>query len=178
MKSRTLLAALLAAAILVAAAIGAWTSSSQGAAAPPGGEPLTAARFELTIDGHSLAVFSELVGISSSVDIEDVRVDPKRKHKLKKLPGKRTPPTVVLKRGMTRNIELSAWHELVILGDVAARKNVTLTMYDVTGDPVVRYHLTNAWPSKLEIGALKSGASSALTETVTLVAEFIQRVSV
>ena len=178
MKSRTLVAALLAGAILVAAAIGAWTSSSQGAAAPPGGEPLTAARFELTIDGHSLAVFSELVGISSSVDIENVRLDTNRKHKLKKLPGKRTPPTVTLKRGMTRNIELAAWHELVILGDVAARKNVTLTMYDVTGDPVVRYHLTNAWPSKLEIGAVKAGASSILTETVTLVAEFIQRVSV
>ena len=179
MKSRMLIAALLAGAILVAAAIGAWTSSSQGAAAPPGGEPLTAARFELTIDGHSLAVFSELVGISSAVDTDNVRLDPKRKHKLlKKLPGRRTPPTVTLKRGMTRNIELAAWHELVILGDVAARKNVTLTMYDVTGDPVVRYHLTNAWPSKLEIGALKAGASSALTETVTLVAEFIQRVSV
>jgi phage tail-like protein len=178
MKSRTLVAALLAGAILVAAAIGAWTSSSQGAAAPPGGEPLTAARFELTIDGHSLAVFSELVGISSSVDIEHIRLDTNRKHKLKKLPGKRTPPTVTLKRGMTRNIELAAWHELVILGDVAARKNVTLTMYDVTGDPVVRYHLTNAWPSKLEIGALKAGASSVLLETVTLVAEFIQRVSV
>ena len=179
MKSRTLVAALLAGAILVAAAIGAWTSSSQGAAAPPGGDALTAARFELTVDGHSLAVFSELVGISSEVDIEDVRLDPKRKHKvLKKLPGKRTPPTVTLKRGMTRNIELAAWHELVILGDVAARKNVTLTMYDVTGDPVVRYHLTNAWPSKLEIGALKAGASSVLMETVTFVAEFIQRVSV
>jgi phage tail-like protein len=178
MKSRTLVAALLAGAILVAAAIGAWTSSSQGAAAPPGGEPLTAARFELTIDGHSLAVFSELVGISSSVDIEHVRVDTNPKRKLKKLPGKRTPPTVTLKRGMTRNIELAAWHELVILGDVAARKNVTLTMYDVTGDPVVRYHLTNAWPSKLEIGALKAGASSILMETVTLVAEFMQRVSV
>ena len=178
MKSRTLVAALLAGAILVAAAIGAWTSSSQGAAAPPGGEPLTAARFELTIDGHSLAVFSELVGISSAVDIENVRLDTNRKHKLKKLPGKRTPPTVTLKRGMTRNIELAAWHELVILGDVAARKNVTLTMYDVAGDPVVRYHLTNAWPSKLEIGALKAGASSVLMETVTLVAEFMQRVSV
>ena len=178
MKSRTLVAALLAGAILVAAAIGAWTSSSQGAAAPPGGDALTAARFELTVDGHSLAVFSELVGISSAVDIENVRLDTNRKHKLKKLPGKRTPPTVTLKRGMTRNIELAAWHELVILGDVAARKNVTLTMYDVTGDPVVRYNLTNAWPSKLEIGALKAGASSVLMETVTLVAEFIQRVSV
>jgi hypothetical protein len=98
MKSRPLVAALLAGAILIAAAIGAWTSSSQGAAAPLGGEPLTAARFELTIDGHSLAVFSELVGISSAADIEDVRPDPNRKHKPKKLPGKRTPPTVTLKR--------------------------------------------------------------------------------
>ena len=80
---------------------------------------------------------------------------------------------------MTRNIELAAWHELVILGDVgAARKNVSLTMYNTKGDPVARYHLTNAWPSKLEIGALKAGASSVLTETVTLVSEFMQRVSV
>jgi phage tail-like protein len=182
MKSRTLLAALLAGAILIAAAIGTWTSSSQGAAAPPGGpdDALTAARFELTIDGHSLAVFSELAGISSSVDIDDVRLEKKRKQKvLKKLPGKRTPPTVTLRRGMTRNIELAAWHELVILGDVgAARKNVSLTMYNTKGDPVARYHLTNAWPSKLEIDALKAGASSVLTETVTLTAEFMQRVSV
>ena len=89
------------------------------------------------------------------------------------------PQTVTLKRGMTRNIELAAWHELVILGDVtAARKNVTLTMYDSTGDPVARYHLTNAWPSKLEIGGLKAGASQVIFETVTLSAEFIQRVSV
>ena len=41
-----------------------------------------------------------------------------------------------------------------------------------------RRQLTNAWPSKLEIGALKAAAPSVLTETVTLVAEFIQRVSV
>ncbi len=177
MKSRTLIAALLAGAILLAAAIGTWTSSSQGAAAPP--DDLTAARFELTIDGHSIAVFSELVGISSSVQTEGLLVTKRKGTVLKKLPGKRTPPTVTLRRGMTRNIELAAWHELVILGDVAAaRKNVSLTMYNTKGDPVVRYHLTNAWPAKLEIGALKAGASSVLTETVTLVSEFMQRVSV
>ena len=75
--------------------------------------------------------------------------------------------------------ELAAWHELVILGDIAAaRKNVSLTMYDSTGDPVARYHLTNAWPSKLEIGALQAGGSQVVFETVTLSAELIQRVSV
>ena len=33
-----------------------------------------------------------------------------------KLPGKRTPPTVTLKRGLTRSLELSAWNELVVSG--------------------------------------------------------------
>ena len=86
---------------------------------------------------------------------------------------------VVLRRAMTRNIELAVWHELVILGDVAsARKNCSLVMYDSRGQPVARYHLTDAWPQKLEIGALKAGGSEVLMETVTMAAEFIQRVSI
>jgi phage tail-like protein len=142
-------------------------------------DALTAARFELTIDGHSVAQFSELSGISSAIDVVDFIESNAKETILKKLPGKRTPPTVTLKRGMNKNIELSAWHELVVLGDVAAaRKSCSLTMFNTKGEPVARYHLTEAWPAKIEIGALKAGASEVLMETVTLVCEFIQRVSV
>ena len=74
---------------------------------------------------------------------------------------------------------MAAWHELVILGDVAAaRKSCSLTMFNTKGDPVARYHLTDAWPAKVEIGALKAGASEVLMETVTMTCEFIQRISV
>jgi phage tail-like protein len=122
-------------------------------------------RFELTIDGHSLAVFSELVSIASVVEVADA------------VPGRRVPPTVTLKRGMTRNIEMAAWHELVILGDVAAaRKSCSLTMFNAKGDPVARYHLTDAWPQKVEVGMAVS--SGVLMETVTMTCDFIQRVSV
>ena len=80
---------------------------------------------------------------------------------------------------MTRNIEMAAWHELVILGDVAAaRKNVSIIAYGADGKPVARYHLTAAWPSKIEIGALKAGASEVLIETVTMTCEFMQRVAI
>ena len=86
---------------------------------------------------------------------------------------------MTLKRGMNKNIELAAWHELVVLGDVAAaRKSCSLTMYNTKGEPVAKYHLTDAWPSKIEIGALKAGASEVLMETVTIVCERIQRMSV
>ena len=178
MKSRTLLAVVLGGALLAAAAIGAWTSASQGAT--PGDDPLTAARFELTIDGASIGAFSDLAGIASGVDADDVEYINRDGTVTLKLPGKRTPPTVTLKRGLTRNLELSAWHELVMLGDIAAaRKNVVLTMYNTEGVPVARFNLTNAWPTKLEIGGLKAAdGSSALIETVTLVCERLQRVPV
>lgn len=181
MHSRKLLAALVGAAILIAGALGAWASSPAGAAAAPDTSPLTASRFELTIDGHSLAVFQELVGIVSSADGagSELALVNKGDNAVLKLPGKRTPPTITLRRAMTRNIEMAAWHELVILGDVAAAtKSVSITAYNKKGDPVARYHLTNAWPSKVEITAENSGAGGVMEETVTLVSEFMQRVSV
>jgi phage tail-like protein len=142
-------------------------------------DALTAALFELSIDGHSMAQFSSLSGISSSIDVVDFIQSDGKENILKKLPGRRTPPTVVLERGMTRNIEMAAWHELVVLGDVAAaRKSCSLTMFNTKREPVARYHLTEAWPSKIEIGALKAGASEVLIEKVTIVCEFIQRTSV
>ena len=149
-----------AAFLLLAVAV---PTSAQVAGAGRGGgsAALTAARFELTIDGHSLATFSELVAISSTATPAGIK------------------PTVTLRRAMTRNIEIAAWHELVILGDVAAaRKSVSMTIYAADGNPVARYHLTDAWPAKLEITTLKAGASEVLMETVTLTCEFIQRVSV
>ena len=142
-------------------------------AAQPNDAP-TAARFSITIDGYEIAAFSELVRITSEVETPAV---PKGETILKKLPGKRTPPTVTLKRGMTKNVELWAWHESVLSGGTAGIKSATLVMYDTTGKPVARYHLEHAWPSKLEIGALKAGASEVLYETVTITAENLQRLA-
>ena len=50
-------------------------------------------------------------------------------------------------------------------------------MFNSDGKPVAKYWLENAWPSKLDMAGLKAGASEALIETVTLVAEKIQRVA-
>ena len=138
---------------------------------------LTATRFELAIKGHSLGVFSDLETIASEVDVVEhtsgTETAPSR------LPGRQLPPVVRLRRGLTRNIEMAAWHELVVLGDVAAaRKSCSLTMFDAAGEPIARYHLTNAWPRKVEITELEAGGAAILLETVTLTCDFLQRVSV
>jgi phage tail-like protein len=131
-------------------------------------DAITAARFSITIDGYEIASFSELVALNARA----------------------TPPTVVLKRGKNSSMEMWAWHEAARMGDMAAaRKSATLVMYGYDGKPVATYHLENAWPSKIEIGALKpaknagGGKIAAETrepsqmETITLVCESIQRVS-
>ncbi len=45
------------------------------------------------------------------------------------------------------------------------------------GKPVARYLFENAWPAKIELGAVKAGAGEVLMETVTLTAESLQRVA-
>jgi phage tail-like protein len=94
----------------------------------------------------------------------------------KKLPGKRTPPTVTLKRGQSNDLGVFAWH-----GDAlsrrAARKDAVLVMYDVQGRPVARYHLESAWPAKIVVSGQKVGASQLLFETVTFACDGIERVS-
>ncbi|GLZ39452.1 phage tail protein [Actinokineospora sp. NBRC 105648] len=142
-------------------------------------DALTAARFSITIDGYEIASFSELQGITTEVEPVELMESTDKEVVLKKLPGKTKPATLVLKRGKNSSMELWAWHEAVLMGDiVAARKSCSLIMYGTDGKPVARYHLEHAWPSKLEIGALKAGSSEVLMETVTIVSERIQRVSV
>lgn len=141
-------------------------------------DALTAARFSVTIDGYEIASFSELAGITTEVKPVDFLESTDKEVIFKKLPGQRTPPTIVLKRGKNAGMELWAWHEAVLNGDiVAARKSASLVMYNTDGKPVARYHMEHAWPAKIEIGALKAGASEVLMETVTIVCESLQRVA-
>jgi phage tail-like protein len=163
-----------------ALALVSWTATSAGAATgPPLGprDGLTAARFSITIDGYEIAAFSELGGITSEVEAVDFQ-ESADKEILKKLPGKAS-AAVVLKRGLTQGLELWSWHEAVRNGDIAAaRKSASLVIHDASGKPVGRYHLENAWPSKVEVdGLTATGGSQVLFETVTFVADNIQRVS-
>ena len=149
---------------------------SPGGRIPP--DPAQASRFSITIDGIEIGQFSELVELTSGLDPSALTLgrDQKRKLTLKKLPGKRTPATVTLKRGLTGGLEMWAWHEAA-LDRVAERRDAALVAFSASGEPVMRFALTAAWPSRIEISELKAGASEILIETVTIVATRIQRIS-
>src|SRR5215216_355240 len=87
-------------------------------------DALTAARFSITIDGYEIASFSELQGITTEVVPVDFLESTDKEVIFKKLPGQIKPPTIVLARGKNSSMELWAWHEAVLQGNiVAARKS-------------------------------------------------------
>jgi len=178
MKSRTLLAVLLGGAVLIAGAVGAWTSSSQGAGGGvgSGSDDPVAVLFEIAIDGSTVALSPD-IELVSGIAPADLELVIRAGEAQVKLPARRTPPTVTLKRAMTSSLELVAWHELAQLDNAAARRSAVLIAYNATGTPVARWNLTNAWPTKLQLTTEGTGTTQVLMETVTLVSERIQRVA-
>lgn len=157
---------------LLAVAFVAVAGSGRAAAAPPE-QPIAASRFSITIDGVEIASFSELGSIVSAVEVAPPTSAMPSGAVVKTA-------TVTLRRGLTRGIEMWAWHEMVARsGPGAARKNGSLVMYDQSNKPVARFYLENAWPAKVELGpglAAKGPADTPM-ESVTLVCEHIQRVA-
>jgi hypothetical protein len=95
-----------------------------------------------------------------------------------KEPPPPTPPSVTLTGGSGRAglLYLSNWHQQVINGSLlTVRQNADLLIYS-NNTIIIRYHLTNAWPTKLTINAPTAG-SSALSYDVKLVADSITAVA-
>jgi len=140
---------------------------------------LAAARFELTIDGHSLGVFTELAGITTETGTVDyVPSGESESVFLNRHAGVRKPVGVRLVRPRGASATLRTWHEAAKLNPGRLPKKVAMRLYEGGIKPVVRYSLENAWPSKIEIGGLKGNPATSTMETVTMTCEFIQRVSV
>jgi phage tail-like protein len=115
--------------------------------------PVAASRFGISVDGVQIGVFSQLTSEAGT--------------------GPGGVQFITLAGGQTQGNEMSAWHELVLLGDVAAaRKNATIVMYNGSGRPVKTYHLVNAWPSKISIAGTRGGRLT--TSTVMLIYETLR----
>jgi phage tail-like protein len=140
-----------------------------------GGNPtvMSASTFVIQVDGVKVATFSELSGINTEVEsVEYISTGPEGIVHTKQY-GKTKPPTVTLKRGLDPQTYMWAWHQMVLQGDPMARKTCSLQLFAASNSPkadqpIITYLLENAWPSKLEIGGMKAGATEIVTETVVL----------
>jgi phage tail-like protein len=134
---------------------------------------LSASTFVIQVDGIQVATFSELSGINTEVESVEYISTGREGVVYTKQYGKTKPPTVTLKRGLDPQTYMWAWHQMVLRGEPEARKTCSLQLFAAaqspsSGQPIITYLLENAWPSKLEIGGMKAGATEVVNETVVL----------
>lgn len=139
---------------------------------------ITAARFEITVDGHQIGAFSDLAGIATEVETVDYMSSEDESVFLNRFAGLRKRISVRLVRPRGANPSIRTWYETAKVDPGRAMRKVMLSVHEGADKPAPRYVLQDAWPSKIEIGGLKGDASTSTMETVTMTCEFIQRVSV
>lgn len=141
-------------------------------------DALANCHFGVEVDGVTIALFQELSGVTSEIDVIELKQNTADgKYVIHKLPGNRKPPNITLKRGKDTSMDMWNWHQKVYQGKVSdARKNGSIVLYDYDHTEVGRYNFVNAWPSKVSMSTLKSGANEVLMEEVTIVCEELERV--
>lgn len=140
--------------------------------------PITAARFSITVDGYEIASFSELQGVKTELRTTEFIESGERGLVQTNIPANPVLATITFKRAQTTDPQMWVWHESARLGEMgAARKSASLNMMGPNNEIIAKYHMENAWPSKIELGALRAGSSDVLTETITIVCDHLQRVA-
>ncbi|WP_026425202.1 phage tail protein [Actinokineospora inagensis] len=132
--------------------------------------------FGLEVDGIQIKAINEVSGLKMEQDVIELKQNTADgKYVIKKLPGRPKAGEVTLTRGLTGDTSFEKWVKDAHFGKMAnARKGGAIIVYDYEGSPIKRYKLTNAWPKSLEIGSLKAGDTSVLTEKLVVTYEMME----
>jgi phage tail-like protein len=132
--------------------------------------------FGIEIDGVVIKQISEVSGLKFEQDVIELKQNTADgKYVIKKLPGRFKAGEVTLTRGLTGDNSFEKWVKDSRFGKMGdARKGGAVIVYDYEGQPIKRYKLTNAWPKSLEIGSLKAGDTSVLTEKLVVTYEALE----
>ena len=117
--------------------------------------------------------FSEVEVPSGEIEVIEYREGGDRVNSARKLPGLAKYPNVTLKRGITGRTDLFEWWKSVRDGQVQ-RRNVTITLLDEQRQAVLRWHLRNAFPVKIEGPSLNASGNEVAIETLELAHEGLE----
>jgi hypothetical protein len=122
--------------------------------------------------------FSELSGITSAVESQDYVATGRTGSILTRRPGRRTPPTISLKRAMRSGPSTTwvwSWHQLTCRSLPGMYRDVTLSIYSPDDDPKVpaptNYLLVSAFPTKIELTGGRAGSTDLMYQNLTIVCE-------
>ena len=142
----------------------------------PEGDSSVGHSFGLEFDGITIKSITEVSGLKIEQDVVEFKENgPDGKYQLRRLPGRPKAPDITLTRGLTSDNSFEKWVKDSRFGKMAdVRRGGAIIVFDFEGNAVKRYKLTNAWPKSLEIGTLKAGDTTYLSEKLVLTCESVE----
>ncbi|MCB9795339.1 MAG: phage tail protein [Alphaproteobacteria bacterium] len=111
--------------------------------------------------------FSEVSGLSMELKTEEL-VEGGQNRFTQKLPTRASYPELVLKRGMLVGSGLTEWARSCIEELNITPRNVDVTLLNEAGDPLMTWHLVNAYPTKWSVSSLNATNNALVVETLQL----------
>ncbi len=141
--------------------------------------PLVGFHFGIDIgNGVITGYFTECAGLGSEHEVIEHKVVDNGGHEITmKIPGRLKWENIVLKRGITKSMDLWDWRKKVEDGKVEdARRDGSVIMYDNALKEVARWDFERAWPVKITGPQPKADSNEIGVEEITITHEYIRRV--
>jgi phage tail-like protein len=123
-------------------------------------------RFVVAIDGERQAAFTECTVPTVEWDVEQVKEGGLNTH-VHQLPAQRKPAKLSLKNGVGQTA-LMDWY-LECLEGPPTRKSMTITLLNSEKEPVMSWHLNDAFPTRWNGPELQSDAKAIAIQTLEFV---------
>ncbi len=144
------------------------------------GDPLVGFNFMVEISGVITGYFQEASGLGSESEVIEHKIIAKgaKESIVRKIPGRLKWSDIVLKRGITGNMDFYDWRKQVEQGKVEeARKDGSVVMYSQDHVEVARWNFAKGWPSKISGPSVKADGNDVGVEELTIVHEGIKRIT-
>ncbi len=109
--------------------------------------------------------FAEVSGLSVEMGTEEVAEGGENRF-IQKYPTQAKYPELVLKRGLLLNSEVFAWLRGCIQDYTIQPKNIDVQLLNEEGEPLLTWHLVNAYPTKWSVSDLNATNNAIAIESL------------
>jgi phage tail-like protein len=136
--------------------------------------PIPVYYYRVTIAGEDAIAFSEVSGLSIGYESVTYKDGMSYRDGPKHMPAMASDISLTLKKGIVRKDDyLFKWISSVQLNTVEKR-DMRVDLLDETGEAVVSWTVTNAFPKKLDAPSFNATSNEVAIESLELMADYIK----
>jgi phage tail-like protein len=117
--------------------------------------------------------FSDVSGLTTELATEEVAEGGENRF-LQKYPVQTKYTDLVLKRGLTKNSEVTDWIDECIQQLIITPKNIDIMLLDEEHTPLMTWHLVNAYPIKWTVSDFSARNNAIVVETLQLYYQYFK----